>query len=80
MGKEEALKAVTINPAEVFGVGDQLGSIEEGKKANLFISDGDPFEATTQIEHVFIDGYKIPMTSRHDQLYEQFLDRDAVNR
>lgn len=80
MGKEEALKAVTINPAEVFGVGDQLGSIEEGKKANLFISDGDPFEPTTQIEHVFINGYKIPMTSRHDQLYEQFLDRDAVNR
>lgn len=80
MGKEEALKAVTINPAEVFGVGDQLGSIEEGKKANLFISDGDPFEPTTHIEHVFIDGYKIPMTSRHDQLYEEFLDRDAVNR
>ncbi len=80
MEKEEALKAVTINPAEVFGVGDQLGSIEEGKKANLFISDGDPFEATTQIEHVFIDGYKIPMTSRHDQLYEEFLDRDAVNK
>lgn len=80
MGKEEALKAVTINPAEVFGVGDQLGSLEEGKKANLFIADGDPFEPITQIEHVFIDGYKIPMTSRHDQLYDQFLDRDAVNR
>lgn len=80
MGKDEALKAVTINPAEVFGVDDQLGSIEEGKKANLFIADGDPFEPMTQIEHVFIDGYKIPMTSRHDQLYEEFLDRDAVNR
>ena len=78
MGKEEALKAVTINPAEVFGVDDQLGSIEEGKKANLFIADGDPFEPMTQIKHVFINGYKIPMTSRHDQLYEEFLDRDAV--
>ncbi|NBC66902.1 MAG: amidohydrolase family protein [Bacteroidetes bacterium] len=80
MGKEEALKAVTIYPAEAFGVADQLGSIEEGKKANLFIADGDPFEAMTKIEHVFINGYKIPMTSRHDQLFEQFLDRDAVNR
>ncbi|WP_234571832.1 amidohydrolase family protein [Rhodohalobacter sp. 614A] len=80
MGKEEALKAVTINPAEAFGVGDQLGSIEEGKTANLFISDGDPFEPMTHIEYVFINGYKIPMTSRHDQLYEEFLDRDAVNR
>lgn len=80
MGKEEALKAVTINPAEAFGVADQLGSIEEGKKANLFIADGDPLEPMTHIEHVFINGYKIPMTSRHDQLYEEFLDRDAVNR
>lgn len=80
MGRDEALKAVTINPAEVFGVADQLGSIEEGKKANLFIADGDPFEPMTQIGHVFINGYKIPKTSRHDQLYEEFLDRDAVNR
>jgi imidazolonepropionase-like amidohydrolase len=80
MGKEEALKAVTINPAEVFGVDDQLGSIEEGKKANLFIADGDPFEPMTHIEHVFIDGYKIPMVSRQSQLYEEFLHRDEVNK
>lgn len=79
MGTEEALKAVTINPAELFGVADKIGSLEEGKQANLFISDGDPFEPLTQIEQVFIKGYKIPMQSRHSQLYDEFLKRDAVN-
>ena len=75
MGKEEALKAVTIVPAEILGVADQLGSIEEGKNATLFISDGDPFETKTQVMHVFIDGYEIPMTNRHIQLYQEFLER-----
>lgn len=75
MGREEALKAITINAAEIMGVGDQIGSIEVGKKANLFISTGDPFETATQIVDVFIDGYQVPMTSRHIELYEEFLNR-----
>lgn len=78
MGVEEALKAVTINPAEIFGVGDRLGSIAEGKQANLFIVDGDPFEATTNVQQVFIEGFKIPITNRHTKLYEQFLNRGDV--
>ena len=80
LGREEALKAVTINPAEIFGISDLVGSIEVGKQANLFIADGDPFEPVTQIEQVFIKGYKIPMVSRHTQLYEEFLNRDSVNK
>ncbi|HET8866338.1 MAG TPA: amidohydrolase family protein [Gracilimonas sp.] len=80
MGTDEAIKAITINPAEIFGVADKLGSIEEGKQANLFISDGDPLEPMTNIEQVFIKGFKIPMQSRHIQLYDEFLNRDAVNR
>jgi len=79
LGVEEALKAVTINPAEAFGADDRLGSLEVGKQANLFISDGDPFEPLSTIEQVFIKGYKIPMVSRHTQLYEEFLNRDSVN-
>lgn len=75
MGKEEALKAVTINAAEVFGVQDQLGSIEQGKNATLFVSTGDPFETKTQIKHVFIDGYRVPMSNRHIKLYQEFLER-----
>lgn len=75
MGREEALKAITINAAEILGVGDQLGSIEVGKKANIFVATGDPFETATKITDLFIDGYKVPMTSRHIRLYDEFLNR-----
>lgn len=75
MGKEEALKAVTINAAEVFGVADRMGSIEEGKDATLLVATGDPFETKTQIRHVFIDGYRVPMSNRHIKLYQEFLER-----
>ncbi len=75
MGREEALKAITIVPAQLMGVADRLGSLEVGKSATLFICDGDPFETKTQIEQVFIDGWEIPMDSRHIQLYNEFLER-----
>lgn len=76
MGKADALKAVTIVPAEIFGVSDKLGSIEVGKTANLFVCDGDPFETKTNILNVFIEGWQIPMVSRHTQLYDEFLKRE----
>jgi len=75
MGKEEALKAVTINAAEVFGLAKTRGSIEVGKDATLLVATGDPFETRSQIRHVFIDGYRIPMSNRHIQLYQEFLER-----
>jgi imidazolonepropionase-like amidohydrolase len=75
MGTEEALKAVTIVPAEIMGIADQVGSIEPGKRANLFISDGDPFEPSTQIKHLFIDGWNVPLESRQTLLYDEFLQR-----
>lgn len=75
LGKEEALKAVTINAAEIFGLGDQLGSVEVGKVANLIVSTGDPFETRSQIMHVFINGYRIPLSNRHIRLYQEFLER-----
>ncbi len=73
--REEALKAVTIVPAQLFGVADKLGSIETGKSATLFICDGDPFETKTQVSHVFIEGWQIPMVSRQTELYDEFLER-----
>lgn len=76
MGREEALKAVTIVPAEIFGVSDKIGSIEQGKVANLFICNGDPFETKTQVSHVFIEGWQMPMVSRQTLLYDEFLQRD----
>lgn len=54
--KEEALKALTIRPAEIFGVNEQLGSIERGKIANLIVTTGDLFDRNSRIRHVFVDG------------------------
>ncbi len=73
--KEEALKAVTIYPAEIFGIADRVGSVETGKIANLIVTDGDPLEIRTQIKHVFINGHDIPLTSRHTELYEKYKAR-----
>lgn len=53
---ESALRALTLSPAEIFGVADRLGSIESGKIANLVITDGDLFEEKTKIKYVFVDG------------------------
>jgi imidazolonepropionase-like amidohydrolase len=76
LGVEEALKAVTINPAKIFGVDHEIGSIEAGKRANVFVTDGDPFETLTNVYHVFINGYKVPLMSRQTLLYDEFLDRN----
>ncbi len=75
--KLEALKAVTLYPAQIIGVGDRLGSIEPGKIANLVIADGDILEARTNIRHLFINGRQVPLVSRHTELYEQFKDRNG---
>jgi len=76
MGREAAFKAVTLNAARVIGLEDKYGSIEEGKIANLFVADGDPFETKTDILHLFIRGWKVSIESRHTQLYDEFLERD----
>ncbi len=76
MAKEDALKAITIVPAEIMGVSDKLGSIEVGKVANLFVCNGDIFETKTQVSHVFIAGWQMPMQSRQTLLYEEFLKRE----
>ncbi len=76
MGIDEAYKAVSIVPAEIFGVADKYGSIEKGKIANLYICDGDPFETKTIISEVFIRGWQVPIESRQTLLYDEFLKRD----
>lgn len=75
MGKEDALKSITIVPAEIFGLEDRYGSIEKNKVANLLVSNGDPFETKTDIEHLFISGWKVPLENRHTLLYDEFLER-----
>jgi imidazolonepropionase-like amidohydrolase len=75
LSKVEALKAVTLYPAQILKVADRLGSIEVGKMANLVVADGDPLEARTHIRHLFIDGRQIPLVSRHTELNDAFKNR-----
>lgn len=73
--RDEALKAVTLYPAQIIGAADRLGSIEPGKLANLVITDGDILEARTHIRQLFIAGRNVPITNRQTELYEQFKNR-----
>jgi imidazolonepropionase-like amidohydrolase len=73
--KTEALKAVTLYPAQILGVADRLGSVEQGKIANLVITDGDLLEARTNVRYLFIGGRQIPLVSRHTALNDEFKDR-----
>lgn len=73
--KTEALKSVTLYPAQILGVADRLGSIEQGKVANLVVTDGDMLEARTGVRYLFINGRQIPLVSRHTMLSDQFKDR-----
>ena len=55
----DALRAITIHPAEHIGIADRVGSLEEGKDADIVIADGSPFELTGVIRHVLIDGKEV---------------------
>jgi imidazolonepropionase-like amidohydrolase len=72
---EEALKAVTIRPAEILGAGADTGSIEQGKSADLIVTDGDPLEVRTQVRHVFIAGRAVDLDNKHYRLYQKYLNR-----
>jgi imidazolonepropionase-like amidohydrolase len=72
---DAAVKGVTINAAEILGVGSQLGSIDKGKLADLILTDGDPLEAKTNIKMEFIDGKQVSLENRQTQLYEKYLNR-----
>jgi imidazolonepropionase-like amidohydrolase len=73
--KSEALKAVTLYPAQIMNVADRLGSIETGKMANLVVTDGDLLETRTHVRHLFIDGRQVPLNSRHTDLNDAFKNR-----
>lgn len=73
--RDEALKALTINSAEILGVGDRLGSIEKGKLGDLILTDGDPLEARTNIKQMFIAGREVSLESRHTREFEKWMKR-----
>jgi imidazolonepropionase-like amidohydrolase len=69
---EEALRAVTLYPAQILGVADRVGAIETGKDATLIITDGDPLEIRTRVERAYIQGRLIDLTTKHTMLYEKY--------
>jgi len=75
LSREDALKALTINPAEMLGVADRIGSLEPGKIANLIVARGDPLEVRTAITHVVIAGRDVPLDNKQIELYERYSKR-----
>ncbi len=80
LSHEEALKAVMLNAAQIFGLADQLGTIEPGKLANLIVTTGDPLEIQTEVHYLFIKGQLTSTDNRHKDLYEQYRKRPAPAR
>src|SRR5271170_1815494 len=69
---DEALKAITLNAAEIWGVAGQLGSLDVGKTANVVVANGDPLDVKTDVKQVFIAGREIPMTDRQVRLRDEY--------
>jgi len=75
LSREDALRSVTLYPAEILGIADKMGSIDAGKMANIVVADGDILDPRTNVKYVFIAGRMIPLTSRHTRLFDAFKDR-----
>lgn len=73
--KDEALKAVTLYAAQILGVADRLGSLENGKAATLIVTNGDPLDFPTQVETAFIDGRKIDLSNRQTRLRDKYREK-----
>jgi len=75
LSQDDALRAITLWPAEILGVADRVGSLEEEKDATLFIADGDILETATQVEAAFIQGREVDLDDRHKRLYRKYRER-----
>jgi imidazolonepropionase-like amidohydrolase len=73
--REDALRALTLSAAEILGVADRVGSIEQGKVANLVVARGDPLEVRTEISHVIINGQEVDLANKHLALFERYMKR-----
>ena len=76
---DEALRAVTINPAQIFGLGSQIGTLEQGKIANIIVTDGDPLELTSDVRYLFIKGQLTSTQNKHQRLYEKYANRPKAS-
>jgi imidazolonepropionase-like amidohydrolase len=73
--EDEALKAVTLYPAEILGVADRVGSLEVGKDATLIVTTGDPLEIATDVKSAFIAGSEVDLNSRHKRLWQKYREK-----
>jgi imidazolonepropionase-like amidohydrolase len=72
---DEAMRMITLYPAEILGVADRLGSIDAGKDATFIVTDGNPLDIRTQVLHAFVQGREIDLSTRHTTLYEKYSER-----
>ncbi len=72
LSADEALRSITLSPAEIFDVADRIGSIQSGKDATLIIANGDILEISSQVTHAFIQGRAVDLSSKHTQLNEKY--------
>jgi imidazolonepropionase-like amidohydrolase len=72
---DEALKAITVYPAQILGLADRVGSLEVGKHATLFIASGDPLDTPTQVDAAWIGGRKVELNDRHKRLYRKYEEK-----
>ncbi len=75
LSKDDAIKSITLNSAKILGIDDQVGSLEIGKDATFFISDGDPLEILTTVEQLYIQGRKVDMSDRHKMLRDKYTEK-----
>ncbi len=72
LDKEAAIRAITLSPAEILGVSDRVGSLEKGKDATLFVCDGNPLEAATQVQSAWIGGKPVDLSNKQTMLYDKY--------
>jgi imidazolonepropionase-like amidohydrolase len=72
---DDALKSVTLYPAQILGLADQVGTLETGKIANVIVTNGDPLELTTDLKFLFIKGQLTSTDNRHKRLFEKYSNR-----
>lgn len=75
LDREIAIEAITLRPAQILGVGDELGSIEKGKRATIILTDGDPLEITTNVERAWIDGREIDLRNKQTDLRDKYREK-----
>jgi imidazolonepropionase-like amidohydrolase len=78
MPRDEAYRAITLSAAEILGLGDRMGSLDAGKRADIIITNDDPLQILANVERMWIGGEEMPLVSRHTRFYEQFRNRQSA--